>query len=165
MRVFIYVTSLAIGLMFAHQSYGQTLSRTVIGSTGSVNNELSYTVGEAVIETGSGGSLVLTQGFQQPDKLTGTSNDPLLGRADYVLYPNPTQDHLILEITTDKPQSFAVEFIDLRGRRVGEVRQLEPGTNIKETFATSHLAEGTYVLLLKSTSGRILDQMRFRKLD
>ena len=165
MKHTVYIICLGLVLFLGQEVYGQTLSRSVIGATGSVNNQLSYTVGETVIETGSSGMLVLTQGFQQPDKLTGTFNDPLLGNVKFILYPNPTQDQLILELTIDKPQKFGVEMIDLRGRRVGALRELAPASQVMEIFSVESLAEGTYVLLLKNASGQILEQMRFRKLD
>ncbi len=47
----------------------QTLSPSVLATTGgsSSGNELSWTVGETFTETFTGGSNILTQGFQQPE--------------------------------------------------------------------------------------------------
>ncbi|HCQ29485.1 MAG TPA: hypothetical protein DIU39_04300 [Flavobacteriales bacterium] len=47
-----------------------TLERSVISSAGNYSEQssvwLSYTVGEPVVFTGNGNSVILTQGFQQP---------------------------------------------------------------------------------------------------
>ena len=164
MKCFINTIAFFTLLGMTFQSSAQSLSRSVIGSAGSTNPQLSYTVGETVIETGASGLFILTQGFQQPDMQT-VSNDPLLGETNLRVYPNPTQQMLTLEIEAEKSRSFEVEFVDIRGRRVISPRQLPLGTSVKEDFDVSGFASGTYVLILKSDNGQILESIRFRKTD
>ncbi len=83
----------------------QSIERQVIGSAGSYasagNIQLSWTLGETVVATGSSGSILLTQGFQQPD-YNPTSikpNDPVQG---LVFYPNPTTGAVNYKFTLDQ---------------------------------------------------------------
>ena len=142
---------------------GQSLSRSVISSGGSNNDLLSYTLGESVTATASGSDLTLAQGFQQPDELWATSVDPLLGKATFRLYPNPTREKLILEIESEESRKIGVEFIDVRGRKVSKVLPIEIGSSTEHTFDVSSYAVGTYLLLLKDGSGKILNSFRFQK--
>lgn len=150
-------------LLSLHLCQGQSISRSVISSGGSNNDQLSSTLGESVIATASGSDLILAQGFQQPDELWATSADPLLGKATFRLYPNPTREKLILEIESEESRKIAVEFIDMRGRKVSKALPIEIGSNSEHTFDVSNYAVGTYMLLLKDGNGKILNSFRFQK--
>ena len=143
----------------------QTLTRSVIGSTGSSNESLSSTIGETVIQTGNTNTIILTQGFQQADKITGTFIDPLLGEASFSLYPNPTADKLILEIGTDKQRNLQVAFVDMRGRMVSESVNFQTGNGQPVELDVSHFATATYSLMLKNEQGKVLKSLRFQKID
>ncbi len=67
-----------------------TLERSVIGSAGYASPTMSFTMGEVVTTTTTAGSIVLTQGFQQPDTVlrVGISN-VVNTTLDIQLYPNP----------------------------------------------------------------------------
>lgn len=144
-------------------SHAQTISRSVIGSTGSNNEQMSFTVGETVIEMGDSPDIILTQGFQQPETLTGTFVDPILGEATFVLYPNPTQEKLILKIETEKSRTLSVGFSDIRGRRILLDKEVKVGQNLEHDFDVSSFAEGNYLLLLKNEQGKVLKSFRFQK--
>ena len=164
-----YLKSSIIGVMLLGVACllapAQTLSRSVIGSTGSVNELLSYTVGETVIETGSSGTLILTQGFQQPDKLIGTFSDPILGHASFTLYPNPASERLMLEIQTNQPRFLQIQISDIRGRQMSPVKRIETGLGTPHSFDVNSFASGTYLLLIKNEQGTLLKGLRFVKMD
>jgi hypothetical protein len=61
--------------------------------------EVSWTVGEAVIETLVGSSTTLTQGFQQT-KLTITAvSELLIPGLEIKVFPNPTQDFITVHFS------------------------------------------------------------------
>ena len=69
-----YISFLVFSLLCGLSSYAQIfLERQVIGATGGTSptpwGSVDYTIGESVVLTmkASGGNIVLTQGFQQPD--------------------------------------------------------------------------------------------------
>jgi len=75
-------------------------SQEVVSSAGETQTipgiEISWTIGEPVIETVSSGSSVLTQGFHQT-KLTVTTIDELLfSDLELKVYPNPTSEFVII---------------------------------------------------------------------
>lgn len=83
----------ACGFIFTGFAYSQSIERSVIGSAGGFASagtvQLSWTAGETVINTASAGSVILTQGFQQPE--TGTSSvKPIDLETLLKVYPNPS---------------------------------------------------------------------------
>lgn len=165
MKIHSYILLMLLGIGSISICPAQTLSRSFIGTTGSTHQQLSYTVGETVINTGTTNNEVLTQGFQQGEKIIGTFIDPLLGETTFVLYPNPTTEKLILEIDTDQRRKLQVEFIDIRGRRVIPIQKVETGQALPHEFDVSSFATATYILLLKNEAGQPLKSIRFEKLD
>ena len=157
--------SLVFLLALVHVAVGQTLSRSVLGTTGSTQDQLSYTVGETVIQTAEAMDTLLTQGFQQPDVLSGTFVDPLMGLTAYVLYPNPTSGNLSLELTTEGRREFSAEIVDVHGRIVLAPLKLVVETQSVTTFDVSHLATAGYVLLLRNREERVVKGIRFQKVD
>ncbi len=154
---------LLLGLGFWSQA--QTLSRSVLSSTGSTHPQLSATVGETVIHTASAGNLVLTQGFQQPDVLTGTFIDPQGGETAFLLYPNPSREALVLEVDTKNRQLLQVSFVDMQGRTVIPDQAIEARQDLSHTFEVGSLASGNYLLVLKTKEGLLLKSLRFQKVD
>lgn len=151
-------------LLSGFSSMGQTLSRSVIGTTGSTSEILSYTVGEVVIATGNSPDLILTQGFQQPDQEVNiTSLDPVLGQADFSVYPNPTGDQLFLEMTSGAQQSLRIEFTDIQGRTVLQDPRRTFFVEEPVRYSMGRLEAGIYLLHLRSESGRLIRTLRIQK--
>ena len=71
MKVFIPFLWMLLLVMLSTKINTQTISRSVIGATGSVHPQLSYSTGEVAIATGTAAGSIFTQGFQQPDVFTG----------------------------------------------------------------------------------------------
>src|ERR1043165_4995768 len=79
--------------------FSQSLTPTVVGSTGSsgtsASGNIDWTVGEIMTETFSSGNIV-TQGFHQPWTSLATSiGSPAASAFD--VYPNPVSDHLNIQ--------------------------------------------------------------------
>ncbi|MDP5170970.1 MAG: T9SS type A sorting domain-containing protein [Bacteroidia bacterium] len=147
----------------------QTIDRSVIGAYGASGTagaiQVDMTVGEVAITTGQAGSIIVTQGFHQPGAgITGIA-DELGVKVDYSLYPNPTSDLITLELTAAAPSKIKVEVIDARGRLTAlESKEitLGPTTSTLE-WNTENLAEGFYMIVVKSVDGNIAGSFRFQK--
>lgn len=146
-----------------HLAGAQTLSRSYIGSTGSIDERMSFTVGETVIDMGKASDIFWVQGFQQGDQLIGTFVDPFIGQISYKLYPNPAVEELFLEIDLKEKMSLQVSMTDARGRKVIEDRRLDIFENTKVSFTLNHLAKGNYVVLLMAEDRNTIKAIRFQK--
>jgi len=95
-------------------------AQTVISSAGKTtingNYNVSWTVGETVINTLSAGGTILTQGFHQPLLIeilpTGIEKELLL---DMIAYPNPAFDKVLFK-GGDPSGIYHVRVVDKLGR-------------------------------------------------
>lgn len=111
--------------------------------------QMDVTFGEAVTIDPMNGTVLLTQGFHQPQKKklvpTPTSpvstaaigeNDPLL----WAVYPNPFTDVITIESTYFE----TVHVYDVTGRLIYEIALLSPLTEL----STQQLSMGNYLVRL-----------------
>ncbi len=140
--------------VFCSTSMAQSLTPQAVNSAGASmaqsNGSLHFTVGELVIETmtdaesnslGSGfsnaavGSTAIVSVEQSRDELWAVS-----------LYPNPTSDRITLDWSRDLSGDVRMTLVDLQGRHLMSRTYL--GASKNQTFDTSALAPGTYLLQL-----------------
>jgi Secretion system C-terminal sorting domain len=134
----------------------QTLTPVVIASTGGYGSgawgSLSYTGGEAVIQTGVSSVVTLTQGFHQPlikpnlGIKTPTTDDPIL------FFPNPAHDYI--NITTTLTKGEVRLYND-----VGQV--LWQSDTIPEQIPIDHFAIGMYQIVVISDNMVISKKLLF----
>lgn len=162
MRTILFISLMILSLTGIQ---AQTLSRQVIGTTGSANPQLSYTVGETVVQTAISGSFVLTQGFQQPDQLAVNNQPGFKVDVSYKLYPNPSHDWMILELNSDQYIEVKLDIIDMAGRSVqNDIDMKGTGTHQKK-FDVSDFASGSYLMRIKSVDGKFIKTLKFERLD
>jgi hypothetical protein len=78
-----------------------------------------------------------------------------------VLFPNPVKDNLFIQFTSTKAEKLTLQVTDLQGRILQqEDTQIGVG-NVSLSVNTSVLAKGSYVLLVKCSSG--VQQKQFVK--
>lgn len=112
--VFAFVIKLAVS---------QSISPFVIANAGDYFSDgtytLSWTLGEVAIETYTAGNNILTQGFQQPDYdyITIITEDET-ENLHVSLYPNPVNQNLFIEYSTDNETDIIIELTDLLGKSV-----------------------------------------------
>lgn len=142
-------------------SYAQTVDLQVIGSLGGsyadANIDVNYTAGEAVIETVASGSIVLTQGFHQPDYGLNALEEQVIDN-NISLYPNPTRDELNIAFTNNAKNYGTIEVmvVDLQGKQVySEEVTLIPGANDIIQLDCGSLKSGQYLLSIRSADGQI----------
>lgn len=95
------LTTFFLGAMLLLLS-GKSQAQEVISSAGvnynSENLQLSWTIGEPMVETFSAGGTILTQGFHQ-SKLVITAIGPIeLAGFDIEVYPNPTSHEVNIKL-------------------------------------------------------------------
>lgn len=154
----------------------QSISSSVIGTTGSSNEKLSFTTGETIIFDGKyeniiiGGNnenVTILQGFQQTEgtiKVTGLGSEQF--DLNYKIYPNPAQKYIKLSVLTDSTESESLDatIFDTNGKKIFTIRSIN--LNKKETqFDISNLKSGIYLLRVHLSSGETLKTFRFVKMS
>jgi len=144
-----------------------TLAPTVIASGGGYheadNISLSWTLGEVAVTTLTGGSMILTQGFQQPfDIGVGIGTEEM--NWNIAVYPNPVEDELRIRFGIEKPGDFLIELQDVTGRVLTQEqhKQILPGEILQ--LNTSGYREGVYFLKLSTPDRNQVKVLSIRKL-
>ena len=121
--------------------YCQNISPEVISSAGGTLSNAQYlvdwTLGEPVIETVSGTTNILTQGFHQPHYfLTSLQEVP-----EYTIevYPNPASSVIIINTTIQQP--LKATLFDLNGKMLEEIHFTK-----NAELNISNLARSVYLL-------------------
>ncbi|OGM08838.1 hypothetical protein A2Z67_02415 [Candidatus Woesebacteria bacterium RBG_13_36_22] len=103
--------------------------------------QLSWTVGEVTIETLSGTSNILTQGFHQTNLIATAINEILDLGFEIKAYPNPTQDYLILKISKDKLNGMQYKLYDMQGKLLHHklIEESETEISFKDLVPSTYL--------------------------
>jgi hypothetical protein len=136
-------------------------AQEVISSSGSSlensTNQLSWTLGEPVIETFSDGKSVITQGFQQ-SKLSVTAIDQISENLyGLKVYPNPVSSALTIEVS--EVEKFNLSLFDLNGKLLIK-KEVEKTV---ETFDMLNFIPGSYFLTVSSGNGKHLQTFKVIK--
>ncbi len=129
-------------------AFSQTVTPQVVASCGADtyigSTQLSYTVGEPVIQTLSIGTNYITQGFQQPDYgvIVGVADIQL--PSDIRVFPNPTTDQVTVQVGN---QEFTAEVYSTSGQIVVQAQKCSGSTQI----SLRDLPSATYFLVLTGT--------------
>ena len=121
-------------------------AQTVISSAGKTtingNYNVSWTVGETVINTLSAGGTILTQGFHQPLLIeilpTGIEKELLL---DMIAYPNPAFDKVLFK-GGDPSGIYHVRVVDKLGRIL--LQKILPASDLE--ILVEGYDNGTYLI-------------------
>ena len=153
------ITILAVGFSFGINA--QTADQYVIGSIGgSFSNatiDVNYTAGEAVIQTLTSATVIVTQGFHQPsDSLSGLEEIELFDNLS--LFPNPAND--VLNIRLDGNQDnysgeAELEIYSINGQRVYNDQLNNIDLNWGIQIHVENLMPGHYQVRLITPDGRV----------
>lgn len=162
---------LSVGLFTTAKSQIGSLERQVYASAGQylapngAPLTLSCTVGEPIVETLFNIKLILTQGFQQPLENEITSVD--LDMADWNIkaFPNPFNENVNIEISSDKSSEFGITITNLIGQNLGQeyLANHYPGKNVYQ-LNTSSLATGMYIVTVSSKDGKLVKSFKMSKI-
>lgn len=122
-------------------------AQEVISSSGATQTtseiEISWTLGELVIETNSAGSNTLTQGFHQ-SKLTVTSVPEVhILEIELEVFPNPSHDFLIIQFE-ELVDGAAYSLFDITGKLI----ERELITSTRTVIQLEKYSSGQYILKL-----------------
>jgi len=133
-------------LLFVISSFGQHIISTAGNTSISEDFTIDFTIGEIITQTYQGNTINATQGFHQPN-LTVTAiyyPDPIY---DIRLFPNPTEDFVILEFPK-LDQDYSIELYDTGGQLI-----LQDRVHQKETYIDmSNLATAVYFLRVNGSN-------------
>ena len=135
------------------------LTPSVLASTGNYttvgNYTFSTTVGEmAAIETYTSSTVILTQGFEQPnDIINGLLDIEKDANGSFSIYPVPATDHLWFGYEYDEHGHVDVSMYDMTGRKLNYTfaEDYESG-KVVHSFDCAAYAAGNYLLTAKFVS-------------
>jgi hypothetical protein len=147
-----------------------SIERQVIGAAGFLSApgtlQSSITVGEIFTATSSQETLIITQGFQQPDTLIHVglkSPDNPITR--FSIYPNPTMDRVILEFVLDQPMKIGIDIYNQFGQQLTQNSELSVRDNFKQELDFSGFPAGNYFVVVKSANGSLYKGFKVQKVD
>lgn len=129
-----------------------TIDRQVIGNTGFsvVNGAIvyQYTVGEAAIATLAQGTMLLTQGFQQPE-FTALQYVPQIPYiTDFIVFPNPASDYTKVRFNLFVPGNVVMLLVNNAGQIVlSKTLSAEEGL-FEYTIPLQSYASGIYYVVI-----------------
>jgi hypothetical protein len=142
------VLLLSLGLTAQAQQATVAAGGTASGNGGTV----SYSIGQVVYTTATGSNGSVAQGVQQTYEITAvTGIEEAKGiRLEVSVYPNPTTDHLTLNVgastsLNDQPMSY--KLYDMNGKIIETKKIVEENT----TIVMSNLLPATYILTVVKT--------------
>lgn len=148
----------AIALLVTLCAGAQTADLMVIGTIGGgyadANIDVSYTAGEAMIETQTTATVIITQGFHQPTATppTGVEEAP---DNEFILYPNPATDvlHLAMGEGNTFGASAVLRIFDTKGQLVHaeELNNLDQKGTLQ--LQVQALSPGQYHIQLHNRDG------------
>lgn len=147
----------------------QTAERQVIGTAGGSSSSSSFqvssTVGEAVVGTATSTTLILNQGFQQPDEESLSIEDHESGLSINA-YPNPVKGIVTLELDAPNSMELSVQVLDFKGNTLATpLQKLKVQGTFTREIDFSNLASGNYFLLLTNTKGNLQQTIKIVKVE
>lgn len=127
-------------------------SQEIISSSGIIfsndNRQISWTLGEPVIETTSGGNTRLTQGFHQTNLVITAINEvPEIG-VNVSAYPNPTSNYINVEVKNRQGKKLDCILYNVDGKELF-VHQLESDIS---RIPMQHYIPATYFLKISANN-------------
>lgn len=127
-------------MLLGFSSLGQRILSSAGNTCKSEDLIIDFTIGEIITHTYKGSTISGTQGFHQPYLTIAAIRypDPI---SDIRLYPNPTEDFVILEFPK-LDQDYAIELYNTNGKRIvtKQIYQIETYIDV------SKLATAVYFL-------------------
>lgn len=157
---FLTILSLAI---LPYAAMAQSISPEVIASAGehfdNGTTQLSWTLGEVVIDTYDNGTNILTQGFHQTE-LTVTSIEESLANIRLNMYPNPTSELLNIEFGNNE-QDITLQLFDMGGKLI-HTDKIE-AYQAKYVLPMNEVATGNYLVQMQSVDGKMTSTHKVMK--
>lgn len=161
-----FLLSLAIIILPGMFALAQKISPDVIAAAGDYFSNgtfsVSWTLGEIATETIGNGTVILTQGFQQPSY--GIVGVPKFtdDRFQIKAFPNPTSNYLKIQMKGNENTDLILDLYDAIGRKMDNAR-IEAGTTLYELNMVPYVP-GIYYLKLSDSQGKTVQTFQISKL-
>jgi hypothetical protein len=162
-----------IGLGMVYLCNAQSLSPSVISSSGTVNQndkiQLEWTLGEIAIESHQTTNGLLTEGFHQPIlrieemEPSGSSREEIstISDLDISIRPNPVNALLTVDIKSGLDQNGTITLTDLAGQRLQKLETSLFAQQLEWDF--SPFPSGMYFLYFHTKEGKLLKTFKVIK--
>ncbi len=132
-NIFIYLTLLLL-------TVGKGNAQQLIGTAGSVQNNVSWSIGELINETATANNITIIQGFNQQAAGVISAIDKVINHS-FSYYPNPVVDKL--RLTLENINFYTWKLTDLTGRILKQ-----KSSCMEMEIDMSAMARGQYVLTI-----------------
>lgn len=140
-------------------SFTKAWSQELISSAGDMFSnsslQMQWSLGESVIETYTDGQIMLTEGFHQPYLITPP--DPEI---NILVYPNPFDLFLFIELTALENEQMYLEMCDISGRLIFLVSPLKNFNRL----ITGDMSDGIYMVRIYNSRSTLLKTVKIVKL-
>lgn len=137
----IYTSILTV---FTTITFAQTNTLQVVGTAGNTatsgNTQLTWTIGEPIVNTATSTNNVLTQGFNQGTLLITAIDD--LKNTTVSIQPNPTSEYAIIRLDDQNLSNAQYTLTDINGK----VIQQNKIENKQTSVSFQDLANATYFI-------------------
>ncbi len=138
-------------ILFASYLMSQTVTPQIIGTTGNISNQnntqISYTVGEPVVQTVSSGNTIITQGYQQPHYNISVIHEQQDVLPNLILFPNPVNNNLTIQFNNNQQTFINIYLFDAIGKQLFFMQQLL-SVNAFVDIPMNSYAAGKYILTI-----------------
>jgi len=153
-KIMKFLTIISLSLL-PFLGMAQSISPEVIASAGEHYDngtvQLSWTLGEVMIDTYDNGTNILTQGFHQTE-LTVTSIEETLADIRLNLYPNPTSEYLNIELGNNE-EDINLQLYDMSGKLIH--KDVINAYDTKYVLPMQSVASGQYLVQMQSENGKL----------
>lgn len=158
---------LTIGFVLSAYGFSQSktlsLNPTACDTYRDDNINITWSIGEAVIETFSDNEITLTQGLHQPSLIITKITETKQIEYSVNVFPNPTRDYIHLNIISDKNREYNIQLMDLTGKLLNNIRL--KGADINESLDMSDYSSNLYILRILDSSGNTIESYKIQKVE
>lgn len=144
-----------------------TIERQVMANSGGFDTSgklsLSWTLGETITETVSGGTLVLTQGFQQPKPEEISPNNVReipLDELGVKVFPNPASMEVFIQVTNHEELPLSLQLFALNGKLLSARKVTDSNT----VLDVGDFPDGVYILRFITEDNRPVAPIKLQKI-
>jgi len=161
----LFLIALAI-LSYGTALRAQTLDRVALSSGGISSDTINATIGEIFVFSVNASGISLDAGAQSDQNNTGGMTTAVtkteINQADMLVYPNPVQDFLNLQINGLSSETVSFQVYDAVGKLVLQYNSV--GANNLNRLQVKQLPQGNYFIQGYTPNGETIGQIKFIKL-
>jgi hypothetical protein len=144
----------------------QNLDRVAISSGGICSNTINATIGEIFVFSVSASGISLDAGSQSDEGNSGglitSVSKTEITRSEILIYPNPVDDYLNLQINGLSSENVSFQVYDVAGKLI--MQQNSVGTNNLHRIQVKQLPQGNYFVNGYTEKGEAINSIKFIKL-